>query len=196
MFLLGLELRWWMRGPEKHPEGRFVHPGVYFPCPWAASLSPLFTFLYCLKAQSSRWPFETRILSQHQLYLSGAEALLRPAVSAYLLEEELWLPGDKARRCLPAAGPGSHLQRAHKGALCWLRGALQSLKTELCGENRHKFPVQIVIRVFQREAAVHLLLAWRCYHTVTITVELGLGISCLKWLSKRGCICCSISLWC
>lgn len=142
---------------------------------------PLPTFYISLLPESSIF-----LLAFRNTYFVSTPALFEwcrrfaKAVSADLLEEEPWLPGDKARRCLPAAGPGSHLQRAHKGALCWLRGALQSLKTELCGENRHKFPVQIVIRVFQREAAVHLLPAWRCYHTVTITVELGLGISCLK----------------
>lgn len=173
----------------KTPRGKVCASGSLFSSPMGCF--PLPTFYISVLPESSVF-----LLAFWNTYFVSTPALLRPAVSADLLEEEPWLPGDKARRCLPAAGPGSHLQRAHKGALCWLRGALQSLKTELCGENRHKFPVQIVIRVFQREAAVHLLPAWRCYHTVAITVELGLGISCLKWLSKRGCICCSISLWC
>lgn len=47
-------------------------------------------------------------------------------------------------RCLPAAGPGSPPGLTHKGALSLAFSvALQSLKAELCGENRHKFQVQI-----------------------------------------------------
>lgn len=81
----------------KTPRGKVCASGSLFSLPVAASPSLLFTFLYCLKAQSSCWPFETHILSQHQLYSSGADALLTPTISVYLLEEELWLPRDKAR---------------------------------------------------------------------------------------------------
>lgn len=151
----------WKHLKDVHPNNSYVHLwNHFFPSPFTFLLLPKSVASFC-------WACVCLLEGD------GCAASLRLQADA----------GELYRRL--GAVPNSLL--ATKLLCALLCQPLQRVKTELRGENGRKFHVQIEIQVSQREAAVHLPSGVRCYRTVTITVVLGLCISCSEWLLKEGC---------
>lgn len=205
MFLCVLK---WESLKNTHPNRSFVYLSISFLV--GCYPFPLFTLLLLLENwKSSRWPVSVvlKLMAFFQYKISPSASFhwctcfpITLTVVPYLLEAEGFVTcrqREAPSRCLPAAGPSSPPGLAYKGSLSsGFSVALQSLKAELCGENRHKFHIWIASRVFQRGAGVHLEPDLRRYRIVSISVGLGLSILCLKWLPKRERAWCSITLEC